>query len=361
MTAKFYFNNGTYVPASQDSMHTLPIGAYTLMYNQNVGYFLSPTQIPQNPQKIYGNETPKRADRFLKSFLSKPNNQMGALLVGDPGSGKTMLTRKICNDAIANNVHVIIIDNGNLLGPNIVDFIHQSLKDISAVVLMDEFEKLVDMDEDEAVYPLLSLFDGSKKSHKFFLCTANNKYKISEPFFNRPSRFRYIAEYSHIPEDVINDYASSNINDPSLISTAIEALTNIDSLNFDSMVSLVDEINICGSITEAMIDFNITNLLSRNHNYECVSVRNIQTGAEYKIYNRNVKPWYDESSILLISKDNLDATSSMTKDKLEHFSITWDSTQPPVVKNKQLFWVGSIDSLDIPIEIAFVRKQASPF
>ena len=142
-------------------------------------YYLTTDIAPKLPQKIYGTSHEIRANRAIDAFNRNTKSSTGVLLVGEAGSGKTMLASDIMIRESATKP--IITVSTNHCGAEFNEFIHNIG---SAVVFMDEMEKMYNFEDSDVVASLLSLFSGSVTSHKLFICTANNKYTIGEHFFN---------------------------------------------------------------------------------------------------------------------------------------------------------------------------------
>lgn len=272
------FNTGV-IPTSDNVVYDLEVGVYAVRVDQFGNYFLEPTSTPTNPTKVYGGDTDRRANRYLDWFVSHPEKSMGALLIGEPGSGKTLLMRRLINLAIPRGISVIMVERG-YAGESFNRFIHESLKKTSAIVCMDEFEKLYDMHENEQLAPLLTLFEGPNGSHKMFLCTANERSQIADPFFNRPGRIRYVAEFGSVGDDVISEYVNDNLVNPSLRDPLRIRLMDMDKVNFDCLVTAVAEVNRMNDVDAAFVDLNIKDKYSSEAAFALVRVVDRATGRD---------------------------------------------------------------------------------
>ena len=291
-----------FMPTADNTVFELPVGVYATRVDQFGNFFLEPTSVPENPSKVYGEDTAIRAERYLSTFMDTPGKSMGALLIGEPGSGKTMLMRKIINEGLRQGVSVIMVENG-FSGANFNKFIHESLRDTSAIVAMDEFEKMYNMNDDEVLAPLLTLFDGPNDSHKMFLCSANNRNQIAEPFFNRPSRFYFMAEFGNLADDVIREYIHDHLIHKHLEGELYTKLVGMDKVNFDCLATSVKEVNRCGSVDRAFMDLNVKEKYSLDTIYALFKVVDKDTGVEYA-FNPDTcfRPAHD-SALIYIPKN----------------------------------------------------------
>lgn len=360
------FQSGV-IPTSEHTVFDLPVGAYSVRVDQHGNYFLEHATVPADPSKIYGEDTGIRATRYLESFKSSPNKSMGALLIGDPGSGKTMLIRKIINQGIRDGITVILVGQG-FHGSNFNKFIHEALRDTSAIVVMDEFEKMFNMADDEVLAPLLTLFDGPSDSHKFFLCSANDRNQIADPFFNRPSRFYYIAEFGSVGDDVIKQYIEENLQFPELAGELIATLIEMDKVNFDCLSTAVREVNRCGNVKMAFMDLNIRDKFSRDGVYAITRVVDAETGVDYSFDPDNYfRPQTDDISFFVTNEPQSITTRNKHPDneddncgeKTRHYGAI-DRTIPPT-RIDGCFVFSARSSNDGRMVNVFIRSTASLF
>lgn len=217
-----------------DIHQKLPAGTYTVGLHPEKGFFLKVITDFKNVGKVYG-DTPKHADRIVNSFNVRPNST-GVWLTGEKGSGKTMLAKIVSQTLVADGVPTIII-NSPFCGDAFNSFI-QSLDD--AVVIFDEFEKVFDSDEQEAI---LTLLDGVYPTKKLFIITTNDVYRVNQHLNNRPGRIFYRIEYKGVDLAFVREYCQDNLNNKSYIEKICSIISLYHCFNFDMLKALVEEMN----------------------------------------------------------------------------------------------------------------------
>ena len=100
-----------------DTFQTLPKGNYLLKFNPREGYYLEKKDDFVLPEKIYGDQSITK--RWLTSWKTNSSKNLGILLAGVKGSGKTITAQKFCVDS---NLPAIII-NEVFHGSDVIEFI----------------------------------------------------------------------------------------------------------------------------------------------------------------------------------------------------------------------------------------------
>lgn len=223
----------------QQSSNTQPArilnaGTYTVRYNQLTGYYLEDLALPVMPQKVYGNPQ-KRVDRILKTFEQRPNGT-GVMLSGEKGSGKSLLTMCVATEAISRGYPVLMVND-----PFSDDEFKQMIKSIvqPCVIIMDEFEKVYDTEQQQQ---LLTLLDGAYSSKKLFLFSLNDA-NVSDFYINRPGRVYYWYRYDGLSQDFIREYCEDVLIDKSAIESVSRLATVNSTINFDMLKAIVEEMN----------------------------------------------------------------------------------------------------------------------
>jgi hypothetical protein len=237
----FFIKNGnTYNisdEAALDIKTILPAGNYVVKFDQMKGiFFLEQVESFDLPTKMYGNVT-RHSGRIINTFFDR-SASTGVLLTGEKGSGKTLLSKRICMDlAEVHKVPTLII-NTAFTGDGFNKFI-QSIEQPCAI-LFDEFEKTFDAEEQEQ---LLTLLDGVFGSKKLFLLTCNNKWRIDSHMLNRPGRIFYSINFKGLELSFIREYCEDQLVNKEHINKICEISGLFGEFNFDLLKALVEEMN----------------------------------------------------------------------------------------------------------------------
>lgn len=215
---------------------TLPGGNYTVKQDNFGNFYLEQIAGFTVPSRIYG-DTAVRASRILNTFIDRKSRATGVLLAGEKGSGKTMLAKLICNNALAQGMPVIVI-NHPLHGDTFNLFI-QSIEQ-SAIVLFDEFEKVYNREQQQHV---LTLLDGVYPTHKMFILTCNDSWGLDSNLINRPGRIYYNLTFKGLETSFIEEYCLENLNNKDHIEGVKRVSCMFTDFNFDLLQSLVEEMN----------------------------------------------------------------------------------------------------------------------
>lgn len=238
----------------------LPAQVYNVRFSKQSGFFLEvSTALEIKESKIYGVHDAK-CQKVLNSFSAFARN-LGVILSGDKGIGKSLFAKLLAIKAIAAGYPLLIVDT---YIPGIASYIESIEQE--CVVMFDEFDKTFGdiKAEDGMASPqteLLSLFDGMAMGKKLFVITCNELRKLNEFLVNRPGRFHYHFRFDHPTPAEIVEYMQDKL--PKEYWNEIQAVVAFSrkvKLNYDCLRSIVFELSTGLSFKEAISDLNIINL-----------------------------------------------------------------------------------------------------
>lgn len=200
------------------------------------------------PYKIYGLEQPF-IDRVIKSYHNTSGN-LGIILNGAKGTGKTVTGRIICNEL---QLPVLIVSEAYEGLPAFLNAIPQDV-----IVFLDEYEKTYEMHNTD----LLSVMDGvmNSASRRVFLLTTNQLY-VNENLLHRPSRVRYVKTYENLDEGTIGEIVDDLLQFPEMKKAIIRYMSTLTSVSVDIVKSVIEEVNIHEELPEIFESvFNATKI-----------------------------------------------------------------------------------------------------
>lgn len=253
-------------------MDSLPPKTYTIKFHPQVGTWLEEREpLAVGGFKIYGN-TPNRVKKIFRTFGLR-NRNLGILLSGEKGMGKSVLMRHLATEAIAKGMPVIVVDAQI---PGLSAFISKIEQE--CVVLFDEFEKVFmkgsgcdDSDARDGIdcggeqKQFLSLFDGMDAGKKLFVVAINDTRNISSFFLNRPGRFYYHFDFDFLTEAETKEYGLDNIKGDKSVVEKLMLISRFHNLSYDILAAIVTELNNGYGLKETLDDLNID--ISRHSKY----------------------------------------------------------------------------------------------
>ena len=233
----------------------LPVGTYQVQFSKMQGFYLTKHEDLTANEKSYGSQI-KKVDKILKTFSAMSRN-MGVILSGPKGIGKSMFARQLAKSGNAKGLPLIIISNNF---PGIPDFI-SSIKQ-ECIVLFDEFEKVYmggDRAEVDDQDQLLPLFDGIDNGKKLYVITCNRTRNLNEYLLNRPGRFHYHLELTAPTPEEIREYLEDNlVDDAKKHIDKIIGMGATNTITYDVLRAISFELNQGYDLAETMQDLNIT-------------------------------------------------------------------------------------------------------
>jgi hypothetical protein len=258
MDKKIFIKTGTVVRQNDANIiihNTLPVGVYEVQQSME-GMFLNQIGEKFNfPYKIYDLQN-DFINYIIKSF-NNTNTNLGVLLSGVKGSGKTVIAKQLCNQL---NLPVIIIRNSN---DEILDFVSTLAND--CIIFLDEYEKIFD-EEDGYI---LSIMDGVYTNYRRLFLLTTNDLSINENLINRPSRIRYVKEFKNLDLNIIKEYIKDNLIQLEYTDQVVNYLDTLEISTIDIVKTIIEDINIHGFETfkENSINFNVKKSEYRYYGY----------------------------------------------------------------------------------------------
>jgi hypothetical protein len=235
-------SNGMYLfYNSVDIRDTLPIKNFVFKWDKDHNCYLADTKAPVLPEKIYDVDDELRRLVAIR-FKDFPTN-MGILLMGNKGQGKSVTAKMIAEESQLPVIHI------TKSIPKEVDFV-QFLKNIEQdyVLFIDEFEKLFEASDNSdnpnhTQQSFLSLMDGAMTSDNriLFLMTSNSQ--VSSFLLNRPSRIRFLKDYIELDETLFDEIVEDRLQYPEFQEDLRECVSLLN-INIDILITIIDDINL---------------------------------------------------------------------------------------------------------------------
>ena len=265
MRAISYGNSYEIFDDSLKTYEKLPVQNYIVRFSQTKGFYLEKySDIEIKESKIYGVHLEK-IDKVLRSFDTFQRN-LGVILSGDKGIGKSLFAKLLCIKARAKGYPVVVVDR---FIPGIASYLESIEQEV--VVLFDEFDKTFGevRSQDGEASPqtgLLSLFDGISGGKKLYVITCNELYKLNEYLVNRPGRFHYHFRFDYPSALEIREYMMDKIPEDRYgeIDEIISFSTKVN-LNYDCLRAIAFEICAGETFKSAIRDLNIINLYEERY------------------------------------------------------------------------------------------------
>ena len=224
----------------------LPKGVYEVKVSMT-GFYLS--KIAESftfDYKLYGLNQ-KFIDYVLKTYENTTGN-LGVLLDGIKGTGKTVTAKELCNNL---QLPVILVQSMGDSNDKLIKYLSTTIN-FDCIFFFDEYEKEFKDSSD-----VLSFMDGTYNSiyRKVFLLTTN-ELKVDPNLLGRPSRIRYKKSFSNLSEEVTREFLNDILEDKTAIEKVIELTHSMNIITIDLIKAIATEINIHG--VEALPDIKET-------------------------------------------------------------------------------------------------------
>ena len=206
-------------------------------------------EIPET--KIYGQHLDKV--KKVLNAMDKMNRNLGVILSGDKGIGKSLFSKCLGLKARKKGIPVILVNEYNEGIANFLEEIEQTV-----MILFDEYDKTFDEKKHNCQAEMLSLFDGVSAGKKLFVITCNEIQSLSQYLINRPGRFHYHFRFLYPTADEIRDYMEDKLDKQYYdeIENVIAFSVRMN-LNYDCLRSIAFELNNGLKFQQAINDLNI--------------------------------------------------------------------------------------------------------
>jgi hypothetical protein len=312
----------------------IPPGVFSLVYEEptpmtSAKIYLRPENSFKTPQRVYGGDKINDlVTRFIKSYELDDKN-LGIVLMGERGSGKTMLLKTLSAKVIEMGFPVILVDEKIPAG--VLNWFLSTITQ-QCLVNFDEFEKVYDDVDDQT--GILRLLDGTNTGAKKMYCfTINDKDNVSKYMFGRPSRVRYVLPFKRLEVNVIAEYVQANLSNctedhlRAFLHTGLCDGRESNGMNFDSMVEYVKEMNRFGDNLN-----NVLNIMGETNTkswslFEITGFHNGEKVCRTTAHGTHEGPYIGKDEMELIfniqvSTTEADAVSTSTNWQKERVVLT---------------------------------------
>ena len=220
------------------SYNEIPVGVYKISMSKQ-GFYLEYVMSEfVFDYKIYGLQE-DFINHVIKTYNEAQTGNLGILLNGTKGTGKTVAAKMI-----ANRLHlpVIIVQNmGQEMNLQMMNYLSTEIN-FDCVFFFDEYEKTFNKDT-----TILSFMDGvyNSESRKVFLLTTNT-LSIDRNLIGRPSRILYLKKFGNLEIEAASEFLDDTLNNKEYKQEVLEFINLLSISTIDILKSVVKEINIHG-------------------------------------------------------------------------------------------------------------------
>lgn len=242
------------------SYNEIPVGVYKISMSKQ-GFYLEYVMSEfVFDYKIYGLQE-DFINHVIKTYNEAQTGNLGILLNGTKGTGKTVAAKMI-----ANRLHlpVIIVQNmGQEMNLQMMNYLSTEIN-FDCVFFFDEYEKTFDKDT-----TILSFMDGvyNSESRKLFLLTTNT-LSIDRNLIGRPSRILYLKKFGNLEIEAASEFLDDTLDNKEYKQEVLEFINLLSISTIDILKSVVKEINIHG-IEEFRKSKSYFNVEINSYTYTC--------------------------------------------------------------------------------------------
>lgn len=222
----------------------LPVAIWEIQTTRFGWYLAKVSDRYEFPFKVYGTHK-SILERIQKAWANLDGN-LGILLNGSKGAGKTVIAQEIGNWALDNGYPVLAVSSP---APDILPIILNRVPQ-PMVLIFDEFEKTHPTDNHgngTAQETLLTTLDGmTRTKHKRLFLFTTNTPQVNQNLIDRPSRIRYFWTFTQLSDEVIDELLDDLLK-PELNHLRLDVLGYIKTRNLrtlDAVKCAINEVNI---------------------------------------------------------------------------------------------------------------------
>lgn len=228
------------------------------------------------PDTIYG-DIMKYLKRIWNTFAIAKHS-VGAMFIGNSGSGKTDATNILCNIGLNNNLYIVMIVN---IDPDLGLIKFLNTLD-NCIMVFEEFTKNFNWGMQEK---MLTMFSNSS-CKRLYLLNDNEKSNMSNFILDRPGRIKYKRQFSKLDEDVFKKYIVDHGIDPTsqFYSDMMDMYKTTTILSMDHVKHIISEHLMYPEDTLKEI-LNILNVgvLQKEVTYEVIEIKAKDKDEYYKL------------------------------------------------------------------------------
>lgn len=219
------------------------------------------------PKQIYGDSIASNAEVIWSTYRRKQKDDcVGAIMIGPPGTGKSLTAEIICNRALIADMPVFMIKDRLP-----VEMLYAlSALSPACVFYFDEFSRQGFVRPNFDAPPtrnrggaadadLLTFFSDSSLKGHIFLLTDNSVDRYPEAFLNRPGRFLFRVDYGPLSVDELRKLMGElNVNPE--IHQNIITYHLATPYTYDILLRLSEEINRLDTVAQQLAMLRILNV-----------------------------------------------------------------------------------------------------
>lgn len=250
MTAETRFiqdgGNVNVVTFNDDALLTrVPPAVYRVEFSMFGPYLSKLFDKFEVPEHLFG-DTTENVQRLMRRY--KKRGEVSALLTGQKGCGKTLLSHVFANKALDNGTAVIVVDEQHDPAP-LKDFL---LKLGNVVLIFDEYRKTFKDKQNE----MLDLFSGACYTKRATFVIENREYDVNEFMLERPGRLLFHFRYGKLSINTVKEVCAFRKVQENITDYIIAYAARVTELGMDTLNKIIDEALFDSDVIKTQDDFN---------------------------------------------------------------------------------------------------------